>query len=246
MNKSLASKVSIFIISAVLALSFLLGKSFTNTFAIAVEKIDWCHCEPNGGCQTLSLPLSALLNAGHVDAGGNPLHEGDHEGQCTEEPVDLCTNIEGQQETIPEDYYHTEAGECFPKTPVCADDSYANYGGEDGVFDRETETIDNELCSDEPPVTPTPTPNPDVCANIDGVQTGVPEGLHLDAGGVNCVSFSDPGVPPPPPVTGQVLGATTMAQTGSFLGNLYAAIMAFGAALTAKGLKNFKKASKKA
>ena len=46
------------------------------------RKIDWCHCEPNGNCQSLNLPPSALQNAGHMDANGNPLHAGDHAGQC--------------------------------------------------------------------------------------------------------------------------------------------------------------------
>ncbi len=45
-------------------------------------KIDWCHCEPNGNCQTLNLPPTALQNAGHMDANGNPLHAGDYPGQC--------------------------------------------------------------------------------------------------------------------------------------------------------------------
>lgn len=51
-------------------------------FADAVDKITWCHCEPNGNCQTLELPQQALEQAGHVDAGGNPLHAGDHAGAC--------------------------------------------------------------------------------------------------------------------------------------------------------------------
>lgn len=51
------------------------------------KKVDWCHCEPNGNCQTLSLPLQALQSAGHVSANGNPLHAGDHEGECVEPSV---------------------------------------------------------------------------------------------------------------------------------------------------------------
>ncbi|KKT98724.1 MAG: Cna B domain protein [Candidatus Collierbacteria bacterium GW2011_GWC2_45_15] len=47
-------------------------------------KIDWCHCEPNGNCQTLNLPSSALQNAGHMSADGNPLHAGDNLGVCSE------------------------------------------------------------------------------------------------------------------------------------------------------------------
>jgi hypothetical protein len=52
--------------------------------AVQPQKIDWCHCEPNGNCQTLSLPQQALENAGHVNAQGNPLHAGDYAGVCRE------------------------------------------------------------------------------------------------------------------------------------------------------------------
>ena len=40
---------------------------------------------------------------------------------------------------------------------------------------------------------------------------------------------------------GQVLGASTMAGTGSFAENLYLAIMTIGGIITTVGLKNFKK-----
>jgi hypothetical protein len=53
-----------------------------NSVFAQVEKIDWCHCEPNGNCQSLSLPMQALENAGHVDANGSPLHAGDYAGVC--------------------------------------------------------------------------------------------------------------------------------------------------------------------
>lgn len=47
-------------------------------------KVYWCHTEPNGNQQTLHLPMAALINAGHVNAQGNPLHAGDHAGACTD------------------------------------------------------------------------------------------------------------------------------------------------------------------
>jgi hypothetical protein len=52
--------------------------------ATAPDKILWCHFEPNGNSQTLDLPPAALQNAGHMDASGNPLHAGDHAGECIE------------------------------------------------------------------------------------------------------------------------------------------------------------------
>lgn len=65
------------------AIAILLALLFTGiVHADRVEKITWCHCEPNGNCQTLELPQQALENAGHVNAQGNPLHAGDHAGAC--------------------------------------------------------------------------------------------------------------------------------------------------------------------
>lgn len=75
MNKKL-------LISIVAAPIFLLVT--TTLVRGADDKVDWCHCEPNGNCQTLSLPLQALQQAGHSDANGNPLHAGDHAGACIE------------------------------------------------------------------------------------------------------------------------------------------------------------------
>ncbi len=46
------------------------------------QKEYWCHCAASGVCNTLHLPMSALISAGHVDANGNPLHAGDYAGQC--------------------------------------------------------------------------------------------------------------------------------------------------------------------
>lgn len=90
----------------------------------------------------------------------------------------------------------------------------------------------------EPTATPTEaplaTPTPigqilgdettDVCANIDGIQTGVPNGLHLDASGRNCVDFSQSGggdnggggqvLGASTTAGGQVLGSSTLGATG--------------------------------
>ncbi len=67
------------------ALAILLLLSLTaNVLAKQEDKIYWCHTEPNGNHQTLHLPQQALENAGHVNAQGNPLHAGDHAGECLE------------------------------------------------------------------------------------------------------------------------------------------------------------------
>ena len=58
------------------------------------EKVYWCHYEPNGNHQTLYLPPTALQQAGHMSASGNPLHAGDYAGACVDdpEPVPGCTD----------------------------------------------------------------------------------------------------------------------------------------------------------
>lgn len=122
------------------------------------------------------------------------------------------------------------------------------------VVDTETRSVgcDNaEVIACESDPTPTPTPNPDVCANIGGVQTSVPEGLHLDAGKINCVSFSVPGVPESSSTsqvlgtsTSQVLGASTMATTGVATDAIFNSIFTLGSLLTSFGImRNGKKNS---
>ena len=51
----------------------------------------------------------------------------------------------------------------------------------------------------------------DVCANIDGAQSGVPDGMHLDATGLNCVNWGASGPSPrnDEGTGGQVLGIST-------------------------------------
>lgn len=87
-----------------------------------------------------------------------------------------------------------------------------------------------------------------MCANIDGVQSSVPEGKHLDASGRNCVEFGVPGAPEPSDLgigEGQVLGASTMAATGNAMDSIFYSIFTFGTMLTSLGImKNGKKQKK--
>lgn len=107
---------------------------------------------------------------------------------------------------------------------------------------------------DEPTETPTATTTPiatvfDVCQNIDGIQTSVPDGKHLDAAGINCVEFS-PSNPSESSnqtsggqtVTPQVLGTSTMASTGVVEESIFYTLFSFGSLLTSVGImKNGKK-----
>ena len=78
-----------------LIFGILMGLFFiTQVFATQPEKVTWCHCEPNGNCQTLELPMEALENAGHVNASGNSLHAGDYAGVCQEEEEEVCDEQE--------------------------------------------------------------------------------------------------------------------------------------------------------
>ena len=91
--------------------------------------------------------------------------------------------------------------------------------------------------SSSPESTPTPEVLSDVCENIDGIQTSVPDGLHLDASGRNCVAFELGGAPTPPPVTGQVLGAVALGATGAAEENIFYALFTLGSILTAAGVR---------
>ncbi len=94
--------------------------------------------------------------------------------------------------------------------------------------------------------TPEPTPDTDVCDNIEGVQTSLPEGQHFDAGGQNCVNFDQPGAGDSgggTTSTGQVLGASTLAATGDGNSKLGLAFMILGSTLAASSFYVLKRRS---
>lgn len=99
--------------------------------------------------------------------------------------------------------------------------------------------------TDEQTPVPTSTPDNDLCQNIDGIQISIPEGKHLDNAGKNCLEFSVPGVSETndPAVTiAQVLGASTMANTGVFEDTFFNSIFILGSFLTSFGImKNGKR-----
>ena len=114
----------------------------------------------------------------------------------------------------------------------------SNGGGVEGTVRFTNLSVNEELVSFLPE--PTPAPTTDVCANIDGDQAGVPDGLHLDASGQNCVAFQFGGAPPPPAgavLAGQVLGATTLGATGGVEENIFLALFALGSILVGTGVR---------
>ena len=106
-------------------------------------------------------------------------------------------------------------------------------------YNQEQETCDPD--EQEPSVTPSPTPDPsDLCTNIDGVQTTIPDGNYRNPDSTVCLAFQYGGPPPPPPAettTGQVLGASTMAGTGVAEEAIFNSILALGSALTFLGIR---------
>lgn len=261
MNKLVAGKASIVTLFAtVVVSSFLLGKSFSGAFAQGQpESITICHATNSDvnpyNTESPNIQNDGSLTGGHLNDTG-PIWNSTLK-DLKIQWGDIIPAYTSGSFSYPGLNNTTEglailANDCnipetpVERTPVCSDDSYDNYGGEDSVFDPETEVADDSLCSNTPVDEPTPTDDGDVCDNIDGIQTGVPEGLHIDASGRNCVAFSNSN-PPENNSTpqGQVLGATAMASTGSFAETLYQVVMGLGGLLTVKGVKNFKKASKR-
>ena len=65
------------------------------------DMLEWCHCEPNGQCQTLTLPWSSIWH-GHINAPGNSYHADDYMGACivvTDEPTQDPTTDPTQEPT---------------------------------------------------------------------------------------------------------------------------------------------------
>lgn len=213
MNKLVAGKASVLVLTAVLAVSaFLLGRSLSTVSAIAgtAGLGDQCDVVQDSDDESHNC-APGLICVEQGQGNGNGFCQALSTGTPTPTSSPTASPTPTNEPTA---------------TPSCEQ---------------------RENCPTPSPE-PTSTPNGDVCANLDGIQTGLPEGYHFDNDGVNCLKFeyggpSNGGGSAP---QGQVLGASTMAGTGSFTESLYLAIMAMGGALTAKGLKNFKKAFKRA
>lgn len=173
------------------------------------------------------------------------------------EVVDVCSNIPGNQATVPDGDYQS-GGECFPKTHVCTDPLATN---QDKNFNDVTEVSDPGVCTYEG----------DICPNLEGTQTSLPDGYHFETIGDTRTCVPDPTPTPTLTTNGggnggggggdglgcathdcsgnkiptpQVLGASTMAKTGSFAQDLFMAIMGVGGTLASTGFVLLKKATK--
>lgn len=109
-------------------------------------------------------------------------------------------------------------------------------------------------CQQEPTPTPISTVTPeatpiDVCPNLEGVQTSIPNEYHHDNDGINCLKFelggpSSSSSSQSQSQTGQVLGASTMAETGTVAENIYYSLFSIGSMLTSLGIMKNAKAKK--
>jgi LPXTG-motif cell wall-anchored protein len=93
-------------------------------------------------------------------------------------PVDLCPNIQGDQDPVPPGMHVDANGNCVAD-PV---DLCPNIQGDQDPVPPGMHVDANGNCVDDPV---------DVCPNIQGDQDQVPPGMHVDANG-NCVDDPDP------------------------------------------------------
>ena len=129
-----------------------------------------------------------------VDDDSVPAHlaHGDYLGECqsTPPPVDLCPNIEGDQQDIPDGYQLVD-GQCMPIPPpptdVCSNLDGIQESVPAGYHAGEDENGRPTCIEDAPPPK-------DVCKNIDGIQETVPAGYFAIFG--KCFP-----IPPPPTFT---------------------------------------------
>ncbi len=202
------------LIGAILAVATMVSTNTPAQVAAAVDKILWCHCEPNGNCQTLELPSAALQNAGHMDASGNPLHAGDSAGSCP----DISPTV---TPTVTPSVTPSATPSVTPSpTPVDECDS-------------------EKECEPTPTVTPTVTPVPTTPPNTGGPGDGksdgrsdgrssCPECTQAPIGGGQVLGAS---------TEGQVLGASTdYAKTGGTVNMLMNLLGSVGAFSTASGI----------
>ena len=207
-------KIYVFVL-ALLALGLLNAVAFAAPVAQQPEHVDVLVCHNTGSSSNPYTDITVAVQSvddanglnGHGDHGDDIWEsfvfdgvtypgQGDAsiftEGTCDiapPPPTDVCPNLDGVQEEVPEGMVIDEEGNCVeeppPPTDVCP-----NIEGDQAEV-PEGMVIDEEgNCVEAPP------PPTDVCPNIEGDQAEVPDGMVLDEQG-NCVE----GTPPPPQPT---------------------------------------------
>lgn len=231
-----AGKTSLVTLCAVLTISFLLlGKSLNTISAHhndngngdpGQDNGGWSACVPSADCGTYDGnktktvyidPIEECHSGYHHQDGGDWDKRCKKDDKCGRDDKD-CHDEQEPDNSCPDGY--TKIGE--KKDAKCSK-----------VITQSCKISEDDYkaCAQ----TPAPTPVPPTCGSDE----------HLNLQGTMCLKFELGGAPPPPPAStqGQVLGASTMAGTGSFEENLYFAMMVIGGTITAFGIKGLKKAS---
>lgn len=146
-------------------------------FATPPASITICHSTSSETNPFVTIHVSENATAGHFNENGTTKagHTGDllFEGtvDCPgDEFEDVCPNIRGFQEEVPEGKILVE-GECVdPPIDVCP-----NIEGDQATVPEGKELVYGQCVDEE-------TPPEDLCDNIEGVQETVPEGMEEEDG----------------------------------------------------------------
>ena len=156
------------------------------------DMLEWCHCEPNGQCQTLTLPWSSIWH-GHINAPGNSYHADDYMGACivvTDEPTQDPTT-DPTQEPTPDPTQEPTPDPTQEPTPEPTDEPTPEPTDEPTPEPTDEPTPEP---TDEPTPEPTdePTPEPTQDPTEDPTQDPNPPaavlipvtGIELQGGGI--------------------------------------------------------------
>lgn len=261
MNKLTAGKASILAITAVLAVSaFLLGKSLKSLVYASGQptSVIICHATDSSSnpyvTQSPNIQNDGSLTGGHLNHTG-PVYPNADWGDIIP-PYTHGTFVYAGMNWTVDGQAIWKNGCNIPGAPTPSPSPSPSPSGSPEPSSSPTESpspepqfhsVCRELscvlvqgagtnsCATDVDCEPAASPTPQTCT---GDQ-------HLGGDGITCVSFSPSGpAPSNGGPTGQVLGASTMAGTGSFTENLFMAIMGLGATLSSAGFVLLKKASK--
>ena len=104
-----------------------------------------------------------------------------------DEAVDVCDNLEGIQETLPEGFHIDESGDCIADVSEEPVDVCPNLEGEQDQVPEGYQVDEEGNCNQSQEEQPT-----DVCPNLEDNQAEVPEGYELKESGDCVVSSEQP------------------------------------------------------
>lgn len=240
MKKFVAGKSSILALTAVFAIcAFLLGTKVTSVSADAPactggNRDNGCSCSNDNNCASNKCSSSICV----AQSTATPI------ATATPTAAPSCANGTAQSGSECNVHASDCSHVCAPGLSCIPQNDNSEGNGKCGTAATATPTATPICNSDHPCATSTPTPvatsTPAPTDNNSNNNGGGDDGL-------GCATHDCSGNHVASP-QGQVLGASTMAGTGSFDEMVYQAIMTVGATLSAfgiKGLKKSKKVSKK-